>query len=141
MLPPGVGLVDAGARFIGRGARRPCLNTAQFRISRTAAACVTSLRAVRRAPFAPTATRVDGEAGQLGHHQIDEELAPEGGTPRAVGREKIAKSKKGTTLKAEAAAAALLSTIGANDPPRVRRRTRRPTLDDSDRRRICVHMI
>ena len=52
------------------------------------------------------------------HHQIDSKLlfCPAEGSPDPRRRrEELSRA----TLKAEAAAAALLSTIGANDPPRV----------------------
>ena len=52
------------------------------------------------------------------HHQIDSKLlfCPAEGSPDP-GRRRKELSR--ATLKAESAAAALLSTIGANDPPRV----------------------
>ena len=64
-------------------------------------------------------TRVDGEVWTISsHHQIDGKLlfCPAEGSPDPrCRREELSRA----TLKAEAAAAALLSTIGANDPPRV----------------------
>ena len=78
-------------------------------------------------------TRVDGEVWTISsHHQIDGKLlfCPAEGSPDPrCRREELSRA----TLKAEAAAAALLSTIGANDPPRVRRQLPRRR-SDSDRR-------